>query len=87
MSRTSRTITFSLPPEMADKMEDVTKEEGRTRSELLREALRRYIEEREWRQILRYGERKANEKSIAPEDVEDLVDKHRSESERRASRR
>jgi len=77
MPRTSRTITFSLPPEMADKVEDITKEEGRTRSELLREALRRYIEEREWRQILRYGERKAKEKSIAPEDVEDLVDKYR----------
>jgi CopG family transcriptional regulator/antitoxin EndoAI len=87
MPRTSRTITFSLPPEMADKVEDITKEEGRTRSELLREALRRYIEEREWRQILRYGERKAKEKSIAPKDVEDLVDKYRSESEQRTSRR
>jgi CopG family transcriptional regulator/antitoxin EndoAI len=72
---------------MAAKVEDAMKEEGRTRSELLREALRRYIEDREWRQILRYGERKAKEKSIAPEDVEDVVDEYRSELEQRASRR
>lgn len=86
MARTSRTITFSLPPEMAAKVENVIKEEGRTRSELLREALRRYIEEREWKQILKYGELKAKEKRIAPDDVENIVDKYRSETEHRAGR-
>ena len=42
MSRTSRTITFSLPPEMADRVQDVIREEGRSMSELVREALRLY---------------------------------------------
>ena len=86
MPRTSRTITFSLPPEMAAKVENVIKEEGRTRSELLREALRRYIEEREWRQILKYGELKAKENRVAPDDVEDIVDAYRSETGKRAGR-
>ena len=54
MPRTTKTITFSLPPEMAERVDEVMKQEGRTRSELLREALIRYIEECEWRALLQY---------------------------------
>ena len=45
--RNTKTITFSLPPEMAEQVQDVMREEGRTMSELIREALRNYMEERE----------------------------------------
>ena len=48
-SRNTDTITFSLPPEMAQHLRQVVKEEDRTVSELLREAIRLYMEEREWR--------------------------------------
>ncbi len=48
-SRNTDTITFSLPPEMAEHMRQVAREESRTVSELLREAIRLYMEEREWR--------------------------------------
>ena len=47
MGRTTKTITFSLPPEMADQVTEIMKREGRTKSELLREALRRYIDDHE----------------------------------------
>ena len=47
--RNTDTITFSLPPEMARQVRRVVKEEDRTVSELLREAIRLYMEEREWR--------------------------------------
>ncbi len=47
--RKSRTITFSLPPEMFDQVQRVKAEEGRDMSELVREALRLYMEERELR--------------------------------------
>ena len=47
--RNTETITFSLPPEMAKELRQVVKEEERTVSELLREAIRLYMEEREWR--------------------------------------
>jgi CopG family transcriptional regulator/antitoxin EndoAI len=77
MARITKTITLSLPPEMADKIEELMKEEGRTRSELLREALRRYVEEQEWKKIYRYGERKAKEKGITEDQVEDIIDAHR----------
>ncbi len=48
-SRNTDTITFSLPPEMAEHLRQVVKEDERTVSELLREAIRLYMEEREWR--------------------------------------
>ena len=47
--RISRTITFSLPPDMFEQVQRVKNEEGRDMSELVREALRLYMEERELR--------------------------------------
>ncbi len=47
--RISRTITFSLPPEMFQEVQRVKDEEGRDMSELVREALRLYMEDRELR--------------------------------------
>ena len=51
MKRTTETITFSLPPAMAAQVRAVMRAEGRTMSDLVREALRLYMEEREWRQV------------------------------------
>ncbi len=48
MSRSRKVITFSLPPEMAEQVQQVVKEEGRTMSEFLREAIRLYMDDREW---------------------------------------
>ena len=48
-ARSTDTITFSLPPELAQQLRRVVKEEDRTVSQLLREAIRLYMEEREWR--------------------------------------
>ena len=44
--RTTQTMTISLPPGMVKEFEKVRKAEHRTRSELVREALRYYIESR-----------------------------------------
>ena len=48
MPRNRKVITFSMPPEMADQVQQVVEEEGRTMSEFLREAIRLYMDEREW---------------------------------------
>ncbi len=61
-SRNTDTITFSLPPEMAQDLRQVVKEEDRTVSELLREAIRLYMEEREWRRGMRYERFREREK-------------------------
>lgn len=44
--RTTQTMTVSLPPAMVRQFEAVRKAESRTRSELVREALRAYFESR-----------------------------------------
>ena len=64
--RKSRTITFSLPPEMFDEVQRV-EEEGRDMSELVREALRLYMEERELRRQERL-ERLRSRQATKPED-------------------
>ena len=79
MPRTTKTITFSLPPEMADRVDEVMKQQRRSRSEFLRDAVLRYIEECEWRKLLQYGEERAREKGIGPEDVAGLVEEYRAE--------
>ncbi len=79
MSRTTKTITFSLSPEMADRVDEAMKQQGRSRSEFLREAVLRYIEECEWRRLLQYGEDRARGKGIGPEDVAGLVEEYRAE--------
>ena len=79
MARTTKTITFSLPSEMADRVDKVMKQQGRSRSEFLRDAVLRYIEECEWRQLLQYGEERARDEGIGPEDVAELVEEYRAE--------
>ena len=49
--RKSKVISFSMPPEMAEQVQQVQQvvsEDGRTVSEFLREAIRLYMDEREW---------------------------------------
>ena len=55
------------------------KQQGPSRSEFLREAVLRYIQECEWRQLLQYGEDRARAKGIGPEDVAGLVEEYRAE--------
>ena len=61
MPRKSKVITFSLPPEMEEQLRLVVEEEGRTVSELLREAFRHYLDEREWRRQERMQMRRSRQ--------------------------
>ena len=79
MPRSTMTITFSLPPAMADRVDQVMKQQGRSRSDLVREALLRYIEECEWRQLFQCGEQRTRALGIGPEDVSPLVEEYRAE--------
>ena len=77
--RNSRVVTISLPPTLLARVLKTAKAKGMTRSELVREALRRYErEEQEWQALLAYGQRKAKTASIrTEEDVERLIDEGR----------
>ena len=77
--RTSKTTTISLPPKVYSEMDRLARVKGMTRSELLRDALRRYQkEEEDWRELVSYGRGKAAQMGIrTAEDVERLIDDSR----------
>jgi len=77
--RTTKLITISIMPEFLEEIEKLAKEERRTKSELVREALRRYIAEKELRRLQRYGLKKARELGLREEEVQRLVDEYRAE--------
>ena len=81
--RTTKIQTISLPPEIVKQIEKIIKEEGMTKSELFREALREYIRKRRWERIREYGARKAAEVGIKEEDIERLIDEYRHKKKRK----
>ncbi len=83
--RTTKVLSLSLPPELLREAERIAKKEGRTKSELFREALRRYIQEQEWRELQRYGARQAQKLGIKETDVERLIGEYRKGQRRSRS--
>ncbi len=78
--RISRTTTISLPPKIYKIFRRLAQQKGMTKSELIRDALRRYQKEEEnWQEILTYGRRKASAAGIkTEEDVEQFIDESRA---------
>ena len=80
MQRISRQMTVSLPPELYKKAMEYAKKEIRSKSELVREALRVYIARKE--RVLEIRQRLANnldKKGIRTlEDVERMIDEGRA---------
>ena len=80
---TPRTITISLPPRLARQVDRIAKQEGRTRSELFREAVRQYIARRDrWEKLFAYGENLRRERGWTEEDVQRAVDEVRHKPRR-----
>ena len=65
--------------DITDPVDQVMKQQGRSRSEFLREAVLRYIEEWEWRRLLQYGEERAWAQGIVPGDVAGLIEEYRAQ--------
>ena len=81
--RHTRTWTISLPPDMEREALQVAKQEHRTKSELVREAIREYVVLRRLREIQRTLSVKAHQRGIrTEEDVDRII--HELRSERRA---
>lgn len=77
-TRHSHPVTITLPPNLFRLAEKVAEEEGRTRSELFREALRKYVWARSWKRLQEYGAKKAHELGIKSDgDIERLIDEGR----------
>ena len=76
----ARLLSVSLPDELIDEAEALARESGRSKSELVREALRDYTAAERWRRIRRYGGDRAELAGVGPEDVENLIDELREQS-------
>ena len=64
------TVNISFQRDLLKQIDDVAAEESRTRSELVREAARMYIErKRRWRDMLAFGRRQARSLGLKEEDV------------------
>ncbi len=74
----TKVFALSLPLKLAREAERVARQEGRTRSELLREALTLYLSESKWRELRKYGTVQAKKLGLAEEDVERLVREYRA---------
>ncbi|MGH8887317.1 MAG: CopG family ribbon-helix-helix protein [Egibacteraceae bacterium] len=76
--RPTRTITISLPPDLAAEVDREADAEGLTRSELARVALRQYLDRRDrWERLFAYGERVAQRLRVTEDDVLEAVEQHR----------
>jgi len=74
----SRLLSVSLPDDLAAETDALAQSQGKTRSEVVRDALRRQVQVERFAALQRYGRRRAESLGIGPEDSEVLVDESRS---------
>ena len=86
-------ITISVPPPLLKRAEQVAREENRTKSELLREALRFYVDTREVRQVAMrertaalMSEIQGRAQGVPPKEIRKVI-REAVEAARRARRR
>ena len=67
----STTVNISFQKDLLEQIDQVAKEEARSRSELIREAARTYLERKtRWKKIFEYGEKVARKKKLTEADIE-----------------
>ena len=65
--RTTKPITVSLPADLVRETRRVAKEEFRTRSDLIRDALQQYLTSRRWRRLRQWGAETADRLGLKTE--------------------
>ena len=64
------TVNLSFQTDLLDKIDRVARQESRTRSELIREAARSYIENKEkWKRVFDFAENQALNTGLKKEDI------------------
>jgi len=74
----SSTVNISFNDELLKKIDRIAREESRSRSELIREAARSYIDRKyKWNQIFRFSEKQAEKMNISEKDVAEEIKEYR----------
>ena len=71
---------LNLPDGLLAQVRAAAQEERRPSNEVIREAIERYLEDREWQKIYAYGEARSRALGLVETDVERLIDEHRAEN-------
>jgi metal-responsive CopG/Arc/MetJ family transcriptional regulator len=74
----SKLLSVSLPDELSESADRLAAAQGRTRSELVRDALRSYLWRERWSLATREARARAELEGIGPDDAEQLVDEIRN---------
>jgi metal-responsive CopG/Arc/MetJ family transcriptional regulator len=74
------TVNISFQEELLEQIDRIAQNEARTRSELIREAARIYIErKKKWESIFSYGESLSSKYQFTEDDVADEIKKYRED--------
>ncbi len=66
----TKTVNISFQKDLLQEIDTLSKEESRSRSELIREAARMYIQRKErWKRIFAYGEEVREQSGISEEEI------------------
>lgn len=68
-----------VPASLLAEIQALASEEQRSSDELVREAIERYLKERQWQHLLSYGEQRARSLGLTDADVPRLIDEYREE--------
>ncbi len=74
----SRLLSVSVSDDLAEETAALAKSLGKTKSEVVRDALRRQLQIERLAELQRYGRGRAETLGVGPEDSETLVDEMRS---------
>ena len=78
------TVNISFQDDLLKQIDRIAKKEARTRSELIREAARLYIErKKKWESIFAYGESLAAKYKFTEKDVNEEIEKYRKEKNKK----
>ena len=72
------TVNIAFKKDLLKQIDQLAKEESRSRSELIREAARMYIERKSrWKTIFNYGEELSKKQGLSETDVLNEISKYR----------
>jgi len=77
MKSSSDSELVKMPSSLLAEVQEAAKEENRTREELVREAVERYLKDRRWQRLLAYGEQQARALGLNDADAPRLIDEYR----------
>ena len=73
----SKLLSVSVPDDLLSEAEALARAQRKTKSEVVRDALRRHLLLERFYDLQRYGHEQAERRGVGPEDVESLVDQTR----------